>query len=104
MEGIFSHAYCVLSASSALGVSDGFLAPRKQRGVVPLKTADGPPVFVCELIDNFERDVEGSRLSSRGWALQERVLSRRMIFFTSTQMYWQCGEGIRCETLTKLSK
>jgi hypothetical protein len=104
MESIFSNAYCVLSASSAPSITDGFLTPRRQRGVVSVKAADGVPIFVCELIDNFHGDVDGSLLSSRGWAFQERILSRRMIFFTSTQMYWQCGEEIRCETLTKMSK
>ncbi|KAK1508887.1 hypothetical protein CABS01_08117, partial [Colletotrichum abscissum] len=37
----------------------------------------------------------------RGWVLQERALSRRTLHFTSSQTYWECGEGIRCETFTK---
>ncbi|KAK1676344.1 hypothetical protein BDP55DRAFT_550998 [Colletotrichum godetiae] len=37
----------------------------------------------------------------RGWVLQERALSQRTLHFTSNQTYWECGEGIRCETFTK---
>jgi hypothetical protein len=36
-------------------------------------------------------------LLGRAWALQERLLSRRIVFFTGTEMLWQCQEGFRCE-------
>ena len=104
IEKIFSNAYCVLAASSALDVTEGFITPRRQRLAVPLEDFNGMPISACELIDDFQRDVDASPLSSRGWAFQERVLARRIIFFTSTQMYWQCGEGIHCESLMKLHK
>lgn len=103
---IFHNAYCVLVASSALDVTEGFLGrPRRSRLVVPLRRPDdGVALSICELVDDFHKDVDASPHSSRGWPFQERVLARRTIYFTSTQMYWQCGEGIRCETLTRLRK
>ncbi|KAK3897697.1 hypothetical protein C8A05DRAFT_38726 [Staphylotrichum tortipilum] len=52
--------------------------------------------------DNFASDVEGSELNQRGWVLQERALSHRTIHFASTQTYWECGHGIRCESFAKL--
>jgi hypothetical protein len=61
-------------------------------------------IYACIDIDDFHKDVELSRLNTRGWVLQERALSRRTIFFTSTQVYWECGAGIHCETLTRLEK
>lgn len=104
MESIFRNAYCILAACSSSGVSEGFLKPRRRREAVALTFPTGDPIFVCKFIDDFAGDVDSSLLYSRGWAFQERVLARRTIFFTSNQMYWQCGEGIRCETLTKMSK
>lgn len=104
MESIFRNASCILAACSSSGISEGFLNPRPQREAVALKSPAGDPIFVCKFIDDFAGDVDSSLLYSRGWAFQERILARRTIFFTSTQMYWQCGEGIRCETLTRLSK
>ncbi|RYP53734.1 hypothetical protein DL768_001334 [Monosporascus sp. mg162] len=32
-------------------------------------------------------------LAQRGWALQERVLARRVLHFNSRQMYFECDEG-----------
>ncbi|KAI0436888.1 hypothetical protein F4803DRAFT_540664 [Xylaria telfairii] len=101
-DRVFQGSHCTISLSSAVTVNDGFLKPRRRREAVQMKRANGGVYYVCELIDDFNKDVEESPLSSRGWAFQERVLSRRTIFFTHTQAYWQCGDGIRCETLTKL--
>lgn len=103
LEKIFSNAYCVVAASSALNVSDGFLQPPRARAAVRVVAADDePPMSVCEIIDNFEHDVDASPLSRRAWAFMERCFSRRTIFFTSSQRYWQCGVATRCETLTRL--
>lgn len=104
MGDIFSNAYCVLIASSAMNISEGLFKPRSERAVVPLKQHNGVPISICNFIDDFQKDVDATQHSFRGWTYQERVLARRTIFFTSTQTYWQCGEGIRCETLTKLHK
>lgn len=41
--------------------------------------------------------LERSLLSSRGWALQERILATRMIHFTRWEAAWECGTEIRCE-------
>lgn len=105
MEDVFSQAYCVLAASSAKGQTDGFLKPRRQRihHVVPCGDKN-VPAYLCEFMDDFQSDVLEGPLSQRAWAFQERALARRTIFFTDTQTYWECGDGIQCETLTKLEK
>ncbi|KAJ2984637.1 hypothetical protein NUW58_g5953 [Xylaria curta] len=102
MEQVFSSAYCVLAADSSECTSAGFLHPHSPRRFVALEYRDGNPFYVCESIDNFHGDVELGELNKRGWVLQERALARRTIHFTDSQMYWECGEGIRCETLTKM--
>ncbi|KAI0532296.1 hypothetical protein GGR58DRAFT_507576 [Xylaria digitata] len=85
MEQVFSSVYCVLAAGSSEGLSVGFLRARSPRKFVTLE------------------DGYGGELNKRGWVLQERALARRTIHFTSEQAYWECGEGIRCETLTKMT-
>ncbi|CZR49169.1 uncharacterized protein FPRO_12602 [Fusarium proliferatum ET1] len=104
MEAVFSSAYCVIAASCANGTSSGFLWERPQREVVRL---DGylahDPVYVCEAIDDFQHDVIEGSLNKRGWVLQERALAPRTIYFTENQTYWECGQGVRCETLTRLT-
>lgn len=104
MEQVFSNAYCTIGASSAESSDDGFLGTRARRECVPVYTEESETLYVCLPIDDFYKHVELGPLNRRGWVLQERVLSRRMIHYTSTQVYWECGDGVRCETLRRLRK
>jgi len=80
MEDIFSLASCTIAATSAKNGEKGLLC----RSGVPAS-------------NNFDDEVEKAELSSRGWVLQERALSRRTIHFGAIQTYWECGSGIACE-------
>ncbi|KAI1176227.1 hypothetical protein F4777DRAFT_588102 [Nemania sp. FL0916] len=102
MEQVFSFAYCTIGASSSKSSAEGFFYDRCRRRCVQLETTNTGKLYVCRNIDDFHRDVELGELNSRGWVLQERALSRRSIFYTTTQVYWECGAGVHCETLTRL--
>jgi hypothetical protein len=106
METVFRNAYCTIAATSAEDSTKGFLnrpeEPNSQYVTVP-KSSHGK-VYVCTLIDDFPGDVEEGVLNKRAWVLQERALSRRTIHFTKRQTYWECGGGVRCETLTYMRK
>lgn len=106
MEQVFSNATCVIAASSATGSAEGFLSySRPQRTWVTLPRRPGVSRrHLSQFIDKFSHDVEEAVLNKRGWVLQERALARRTIHFTSTQIYMECGEGVYCESLTKLTK
>ena len=104
MERVFSGAYCTIGASSASSSREGFLEFRSPRSCVQLQTQSAGTLYVCPAIDDFHRHVELGQLNRRGWVLQERALSRRSIYFTSTQVYWECGKGVQCETLASLQK
>lgn len=104
MEDVFSSAFCVIAASSSTGQCDGFLKPRQPRTYLALRRPNKEPFYVCDHIDDFNEDVLEGRLCKRAWVLQERALSHRTIYFTDGQTYWECGEGVRCETLTKMYK
>ena len=104
MEDVFSGAYCVLAASRARSQHDGFLGPRPQREYVTFQRGTEKPFYISKTIDNFSKDVIEGSLNKRGWVLQERALARRTIYFTSNQTYFECGSGIRCETLSKMHK
>ncbi|KAK9794416.1 hypothetical protein SCARD494_05486 [Seiridium cardinale] len=105
METVFSSAYCTIAASSSQSSIDGiFKADRKPRACVTHVSPENTTLYLCNTIDNFQEDVEQSILNTRGWVFQERALSRRTIHFTSTQVYWECGRGVCCETLGTLRK
>jgi hypothetical protein len=41
--------------------------------------------------------LDRSPLNNRGWCLQERVISRRIIHFAQDQMYWECQKHCAAE-------
>ena len=51
------------------------------------------------LIPLFDIDsvIRGSRWTSRAWTYQEEKLSRRKLYFTETQIYFQCSCAVFCE-------
>ncbi|KAI8711169.1 Protein kinase domain-containing protein [Fusarium sp. LHS14.1] len=100
MERVFRSAYASIAASCASSPAEPFLKSRPERQCVKMQTGN-TPYYLCDTIDDFSEDVEQGELNKRGWVLQERALSRRTIYFTEKQTYWECGEGVRCETLTK---
>ncbi|TGO50291.1 hypothetical protein BOTNAR_0398g00040 [Botryotinia narcissicola] len=100
MQTTFNGAYCVLAACSAQSAVDGFLQNRESR----FKCVEIDGIFVSPVTNDFERDVLQSPLARRGWVLQERAMACRTIYFTGNQTYWECGHGIRSETLAKLRK
>ncbi|KAI0095668.1 hypothetical protein GGR51DRAFT_553874 [Nemania sp. FL0031] len=103
MEEVYSGAYCVIAASRATSHFSGFLQSRSERDFVAMHRANETPFYLCEAIDDFNGHVLEGALHSRGWVLQEHALARRTIFFTEHQTYWECGDGVRCETMTKMN-
>ncbi|PSN73725.1 HET-domain-containing protein [Corynespora cassiicola Philippines] len=102
MEQVFSSAYLTIAATCADGTDDGFLKARPTRYPVTIRKDKNSVYYACDAIDHFHEDVDQGELNMRGWVLQERALSRRTIHFTRNQSYWECGGGVRCETLTMM--
>ncbi|KAK3989005.1 heterokaryon incompatibility protein-domain-containing protein [Cladorrhinum sp. PSN332] len=106
METVFSSAYCVIAASRAKGTSSGFLSdePRRREFIaLPQQPDTQDTVYICRAIDNFQSHIIDGHLNKRGWVLQERALARRTIYFAEAQTYFECGRGVRCETLAKMT-
>lgn len=102
MESVFASAYCTIAASSAPNWQNGFLERNMSLQYFQVQDSSGRRVYVCDNTDDFKKDVDEGPLNKRAWVLQERVLSRRIIHFSAKQMYWECGEGVRCENFTRL--
>lgn len=102
MEQYYGSAYCTIAADSAEGPDGGLFRPRRARQCVQLPNTRDPTLYLCELIDDFDRDVDKGVLNQRAWVFQERALSCRTIHYTNTQTYWECGCKIRCESLGAL--
>lgn len=111
MANIYRHSYCNIFAvgASHKPSTTGLFGPPKLNPRllqpcavnVPLKEQNKEMVEGPWLIWNdsiWESDIENSPLSSRGWVVQERFLSPRIVHFTPNQIYWECLESVHCSS------
>lgn len=85
MADVYGGAFLTISAAISPHVDAGLLRPDQKK--YPLNQPD-------RRAQNSTRDraLEKEPLYQRGWALQERVLSPRVLIFGHEQMYWDCHE------------
>ncbi|KAF7671278.1 hypothetical protein GT037_010603 [Alternaria burnsii] len=106
MGNTFGNAYVTIAATSARDATQGFLERQSlqdpESQYVKVDSSSHGALFISTIIDDYPSDVENGVLNQRAWVLQERALSRRTIHFTANQTYWECGGGVRCETLTRM--
>jgi hypothetical protein len=104
MQDVYSGAYCTIAATSAVDSKAGFLERSVCSDYIHIQDTSGKQFYVCTEVDDFDNDVENAPLNKRAWVLQERVLSRRTIHFSANQVYFECGDGVWCESFTKLRR
>lgn len=94
MGKYYGGATVTICAASASTAREGFLSKREARSYaagpirLPLRSKNGDgegEVFVL----TEDLDVE-EPTTTRGWTLQESLLSRRILIFTQKQIYWCC--------------
>ncbi|KAK0622484.1 heterokaryon incompatibility protein-domain-containing protein [Immersiella caudata] len=111
MHRVYSNASCNVMASWASS-SETMFATREPGAFDWLSTdlpitlrANEPPTQVTFIsVDDslWSNEVSNSPLNRRAWVLQERLLSRRNLHFTRRQVFWECPEKARCESISEL--
>ncbi|KAH8889024.1 HET-domain-containing protein [Thozetella sp. PMI_491] len=93
MSTIYMNAAITIAAASSDKAADGFLS-RRSRPYLPdykfnIPMPDGEKGTVYLSADAYQPD---HPLDTRGWALQEFMLSSRMLIFSNYELLWQCKE------------
>ena len=92
MSTIATCPYRFQGETCEVNVSPGWMPPSLRRSRLPYYLGGyGRP---------FD-PVETQHLQSRGWVLQERLLSQRTLHFASDQIYWQCKSEFSAEDGTQ---
>ncbi|KAK7972559.1 hypothetical protein PG988_006693 [Apiospora saccharicola] len=100
MHDVYSNAYLTIAANRAKNPSKGCFHVRQPR---PSCEIDLPghasnvhveQLFITDELDWDHGQFLTEPLSKRGWALQERVLSQRILHYNSRQIYYECNHGI----------
>lgn len=106
MVDVYSKAYIVVAASRADDCNKGCFHVRKDRPTVIIDLPGGlEAVHATTLFQTDQHAISSSAkgdfraepLSTRGWALQERVLARRIVHYNSRQLYFECAAGMLAE-------
>lgn len=100
MNDVYGSAYLTIVATSASSSADGFLKRAQEmtcrisyykdtgaepagRFLIAYSRTGGDSGSWCS-------NVEEARWNTRGWTLQERLLSKRVLHFTERKLLWEC--------------
>ncbi|KAG0564357.1 hypothetical protein KC19_8G104000 [Ceratodon purpureus] len=100
MDLIYSLAVLTIIAasgdSSGAGLAGLYSAPRK---LAPQSVVRVSKELTLITTFNTAAGLSNCKWNTRGWTMQERLCSRRVLMFTDDQVYWNCGEANWCEQI-----
>lgn len=92
MADIYQNAYLTIAAASSVDSKGGCSIEPLDTGLreFTVQSSDADFTAVVRPWHQWEKKLAQSPLYQRGWILQEQILSKRCVYFTDSQMYWQC--------------
>lgn len=104
MGAVYQSAHVTIAATCSSQASQPFLPvegyPRQKYFDLPCDP-NRPEAGTFSLVVGSRPDakthIKNTRLNSRGWVLQERLLSRRVLHFAKDQIYWECRREAKAE-------
>ncbi|KAI9654541.1 MAG: hypothetical protein M1821_006631 [Bathelium mastoideum] len=99
MANTYGNATINIAAHPAHENQDGFLASKyaKSPSTKPFRKQNNIHCEYQYLIARFERLVDQSLLSSRGWVFQERLLSPKTLHCVDNMLFWEDHRGFFAE-------
>jgi len=110
MGSIYRHALLNIAATSAYDSNGGLFFDRDPLQVQPIWISMPFGLYYLEPHSNLvwdficveqglENILDMATLNTRGWVVQERILSRRILHCHKSQLFWECKTKTACETL-----
>jgi hypothetical protein len=100
MASIYSNADFTLAATKSSGCTEGcFVAskPSYRSRIWNLQDNEGNKFDVHSRVALYHGDIERLPLMKRGWVLQEKLVSPRMLHFTEEELVFDCSEMHVCK-------
>ncbi|RYP91357.1 hypothetical protein DL770_002497 [Monosporascus sp. CRB-9-2] len=95
MDRIYAEAALTIVAAGGDDANAGISGLHPGSRNIRQQTARYSAEFtLVSLLPDWQGVVDGSTWNSRGWTYQERVLSRRCLFFTNDTVYFHCSRAI----------
>ncbi|KAF2474482.1 HET-domain-containing protein, partial [Lindgomyces ingoldianus] len=102
MNSVYANAALTIAAATAEDDTQGFLQRRYYASYLIPTGDNGTKIKIRRFLHDDSFDQPGP-LARRGWVLQERLLSRRILYYEQDEMVWECRENRHCECGHKLS-
>lgn len=104
MVDVYSNAHIVIAANRSADCNGGIFHTRAARPNTVFKLPGGVDDVHAMLLFPSDQAMAFSStefaaepLTKRGWALQERVLGKRVIHYNDRQIYFECDKGLFAE-------
>lgn len=112
MNAVYKNSYVTLAGLCGYDSRNGLRTISMEESsspIVQLRTAQGTCVLYSRMyhylesgslgdpMDNSKYCCPSYPLLSRAWTYQERIVSSRVIFFTESEMMYQCQRHVTCE-------
>jgi hypothetical protein len=111
MSDVYGNAWCNIAATKGADGSSGLFSARNISSIRPLllyvesgesqQQAMRIPFFGYNT--RMWEKIKQSPLNSRGWVFQERTLSRRILHFAKSEIFWEC-QHLRTSESSLVSK
>jgi hypothetical protein len=92
MGEIYYNSSLNISATDSTSGADGLIFQRDTLKTTPCSKGDLVAFHNKVLVESDEGE-----LNKRGWVLQERILSPRVLHFTRDQIFWECNSLLASE-------
>jgi hypothetical protein len=105
MHKVYRYSYCNIAIADSSDSSGGIFRNRDPHSIIPPKLSTdtssklGEGTWRILPSDLWTSSLLGSKIYSRGWVFQERMLSPRILHFAHSQIFWDCCTLSATETL-----